>query len=102
MPSEEELKGLVPVRKKVFSAFERFKLEKHVADEFGQNGLKIFERIDGEKNAEEIRSLVGVGIDEILNVLDYLEKKDAIQLKTVFEVDSEKKQNDLEKKQNKS
>lgn len=92
MPSEEELKGVIPVKKKALSAFEKFKLEKHVADEFGQTGLKIFDKIDGEKNAEQIRSLAGASVEELLSVLTYLEGQDAIQLKTVFELDLEKKE----------
>ncbi|MBI5159070.1 hypothetical protein HY992_03035 [Candidatus Micrarchaeota archaeon] len=87
--SEEDLKGLVPLKKKV-SVFSHFKLEKHLADEFGVSAVKVFEKIDGERNAEDIREAAGLSVSELLKVFDYLQSKGVIELKTVFDLEEER------------
>lgn len=87
---EDDLRGLVPVRGKV-SVFGRFKLEKHLVDEFGVSAAKVFDKIDGERNAEDIREAVGLSVDELLKVFDYLQSKGVVELKTVFDLEEERR-----------
>ena len=89
----QELLGIIP-SKKGLHAIDRFKAEQLLSEKFGDNALKIYMKIDGKKNAEEIRGAAGMEEPKFLEILGFLEDKGMILTKTVFEAELENKKNE--------
>ena len=86
----EELLGIIPARKELH-AIERFKAEQVLAEKFGDLGVKVYIKIDGKKNAEEIRNELAIPEARFLEILGFLEDRGMIATRTVFEAEYDEK-----------
>ena len=86
----EELLGIIPARKELH-AIERLKAEQVLLEKFGDQGVRVYVKIDGKKNAEEIRNQLAVQEDRFIEILAFLEDRGMIASKTVFEAEYEEK-----------
>jgi len=86
----EELLGIIPSRKELH-AIERFKAEQALAEKFGDDGVKVYIKVDGRRNAEELRAETGIPEPRFLEILGFLEDSGMITTKTVFEAEFEEK-----------
>ncbi|VVC03603.1 Uncharacterised protein [Candidatus Burarchaeum australiense] len=86
----EELLGIIATRKELH-AIERLKAEQALAEKFGADALRVYVKIDGLKNAEELRSDAGLDEAKFLEILGFLEDRGLITTKTVFEAELEQK-----------
>jgi len=82
--------GIIPSKKKLH-AIERFKAEQAIMEKFGNDALKLYIKIDGKKNAAEIRTALGMDEPKFLEILGSLEDMNMIATKTVFEAEFEQK-----------
>lgn len=89
----EELLGIVPIKRQMHAA-ERLKAEQALEEKFGDEGMKAYLKIDGKRNAEEIRAELGIEEQKFLELLNFLEDSKLIITKTVFELELEKDDNE--------
>lgn len=85
----EALIGVIPIKQEL-GAFERFKAESKLHERFGDVGIKVYLSIDSKKNAEEIKAEVSVDEEKLMEMLAFMEQEKLIQLKTVYELETEK------------
>ena len=86
----EELLGIIPAKKEMH-AIERLKAEQKLSEKFGTGALKLYVKIDGTKNAEELRSEMAMEEPKFLELLGFLEDIGMITTETVFEAEFEPK-----------
>ncbi|NYZ79353.1 hypothetical protein H0N99_04360 [Candidatus Micrarchaeota archaeon] len=86
----EELLGIIPVKEDL-GVVERFKIEKILYEKFKDDAIKVYLSIDSKKNAEEIKTETEIPEAKFLEMLDFMEKSKLIQLKTIFEIEVNKK-----------
>lgn len=86
----EELLGIIPSKKELH-AIERFKAEQVLAEKFGDQGVKVYIKVDGKKNAEEIRNELAIPDARFLEILGFLEDRGMIATRTVYEAEFEEK-----------
>jgi len=89
----EQLLGIVPIKRQTHAA-ERLKSEQALEEKFGEEGMKAYVKIDGKRNAEEIRAELSMDEQKFLELLNYLEDCKLIITKTVFELELEKDENE--------
>lgn len=89
--TKEDLMGVVPIKSQVAgSAFTRVRQQRVIFDKFGAEGVSIYASINGKKSVEEIRADLNMQPRRIVEILEYMENEGVIQLKTIFEIESEK------------
>ena len=82
----EELLGIIPVREEL-GVVERFRIEKTLYEKFKDDAIRVYLSIDSKKNAEEIQAETDLPEGKFLEILNFMEKAKAIQLKTIFEIE---------------
>ncbi len=82
----EELLGIIPVREEL-GVVERFRIEKMLYEKFKDDAIRVYLSIDSKKNAEEIQTETDLTEGKFLEILNFMEKSKAIQLKTIFEIE---------------
>ena len=89
--SKDDLLGVVPVKGKTTgSAFTRVKQQRAIFDKFGAEGVSIYASINGKKSVEEIRADLNLSPQRVVDILEFMESEGVVQLKTIFEIESEK------------
>ncbi|MDO8339397.1 MAG: hypothetical protein Q7T16_01955 [Candidatus Burarchaeum sp.] len=86
----EELLGIIPARKELH-AIDRLKAEQVLEEKFGHDALRVYVKINGARNAEEIRGELAMDEKKFLEILGFLEDGGLITTKTVFEAEFEQK-----------
>jgi hypothetical protein len=86
----EELLGIIPA-KKPLHAIERLKAEQVLSEKFGDQGVKVYIKVDGKKNAEEIRAELAIPEAQFLEIIAFLEDRGMVETRTVFEAEFEGK-----------
>lgn len=82
----EELLGIIPVKEEL-GVVERFRVEKTLYEKFKDDAIRVYLSIDSKKNAEEIQMEADIPEARFLDILNFMEKSKAIQLKTIFEIE---------------
>jgi DNA-binding Lrp family transcriptional regulator len=66
--------------------------EKILKEKFGDVGVKVYRLIDGQRSAQEILEEVGISEDELINMLEYMERHGIIKLEHEVEREKESKE----------
>ncbi|MEM3364530.1 MAG: hypothetical protein QXS93_03405 [Candidatus Micrarchaeia archaeon] len=89
--TKEDLMGVIPIKSATSgSAFTRVKQQRAIFDKFGAEGVSIYASINGKKSVEEIRADLNMTASRIVEILEFMEREGVIQLKTIFEIESER------------
>jgi len=84
----EELLGVIPTREQL-GAVERFKIESKLHDKFKDDGIRVYLSVDSRKNAEEMKTELGLSDAKFIEILNFMEREGIIKLKTIYELELE-------------